>query len=80
MQVLPYPNDAEVVMQVGHVFTVEPVLHETSCTDTTLLGDGWTVITNDDSRTAQFEHTVLITPDVRAGGSCRQPRWLTGWG
>ena len=28
-----------------------------------LLKDGWTAVTPDDSRSAQFEHTVLITED-----------------
>jgi methionyl aminopeptidase len=63
---LPYPNDdTEHAMQPGHVFTVEPVIHETSDTVTTMFSDEWTVVTADDSRTAQFEHTVLITEDVR---------------
>jgi methionyl aminopeptidase len=28
---------------------------------TRLLGDGWTVVTADGSRSAHFEHTVAIT-------------------
>ena len=27
--------------------------------------DGWTVVTADGQRTAQFEHTVLVTDDGR---------------
>jgi methionyl aminopeptidase len=27
-----------------------------------LLGDGWTVVTKDHSLSAQWEHTVLVTP------------------
>ena len=27
------------------------------------LDDGWTVVTKDGKRTAQFEHTVLVTSD-----------------
>lgn len=48
------------VMEVGMVFTVEPML--------TLGGiawdmwdDKWTVTTRDKSRTAQFEHTIVVT-------------------
>ncbi len=48
-------------MQVGMTFTIEPML---------TLGDyrshqwddGWTVVTNDSSRVAQFEHTLAVTP------------------
>ena len=28
-----------------------------------LLPDGWTVITKDRSLSAQWEHTILVTPD-----------------
>jgi methionyl aminopeptidase len=28
-----------------------------------LWDDGWTAVTADGSRTAQFEHTVLVTDD-----------------
>ena len=50
------------VMEPGMVFTIEPML--------TLGGveweqwdDGWTVVTADRSRTAQFEHTLVVTED-----------------
>ena len=50
------------VMEPGMVFTIEPML--------TLGGveweqwdDGWTVVTADRSRTAQFEHTIVVTED-----------------
>jgi len=55
------PYHAEII-QVGMVFTVEPMLcmgseqsHE--------WDDGWTVVTNDGSWVAQFEHTIHITED-----------------
>ncbi|XP_044740443.1 methionine aminopeptidase 1D, mitochondrial isoform X2 [Chrysoperla carnea] len=47
-------------MEPGMTFTIEPVLGQGS-RDVELLEDGWTCITTDGSRTAQFEHTVLIT-------------------
>jgi methionyl aminopeptidase len=48
------------VMEVGMVFTIEPMLtlgtHEWNMWD-----DNWTVVTKDSSWTAQFEHTVVVT-------------------
>lgn len=55
----PYHNT---VMEPGMVFTIEPMLtlgtHEWELWD-----DGWTVVTADRSRTAQFEHTIVVTED-----------------
>jgi methionyl aminopeptidase len=49
------------VMQVGMTFTIEPMLnlgtHEWEMWD-----DDWTVVTRDRRRSAQFEHTLLVTP------------------
>lgn len=47
-------------MKPGMTFTIEPVLSHGS-EDTVMLEDGWTVVTEDGSRAAQAEHTVLIT-------------------
>ena len=48
------------VMEVGMVFTIEPMLtlgsHQWD-----IWADGWTVTTRDKSLTAQFEHTVVVT-------------------
>jgi len=49
-------------MEPGMVFTIEPVICQGS-SDIEVLDDGWTVVTVDDSRGAQFEHTILITED-----------------
>jgi methionyl aminopeptidase len=50
------------VIEVGMTFTIEPMLnlgtHEWDMWD-----DGWTVVTRDRRRSAQFEHTLLVTPD-----------------
>ena len=43
----------------GMVFTVEPILSLGS-TEIKVLKDGWSVVTLDSSRTAQFEHTLAI--------------------
>lgn len=48
-------------MQAGMTFTIEPVLSLGSSSYIEILDDGWTAITEDNSRTAQEEHTILIT-------------------
>ncbi|KAJ7388128.1 Methionine aminopeptidase 1D, mitochondrial [Desmophyllum pertusum] len=47
-------------MAPGMTFTIEPVICE-GAPKIEILKDGWTIVTRDDKRTAQFEHTVLIT-------------------
>jgi methionyl aminopeptidase len=49
-------------MQRGQIFTIEPVLAQ-GMEDVVILEDGWTAVTLDGSRTAQSEHTVLVTQD-----------------
>ena len=43
-------------------FTIEPMLN-LGTPDWTLWEDGWTVVSRDQRRSAQFEHTILITED-----------------
>ncbi|CAH2050594.1 unnamed protein product, partial [Iphiclides podalirius] len=50
------------LMKPGMTFTIEPVLSHGN-ENTVLLEDGWTIITEDGARTAQVEHTVLVTKD-----------------
>jgi methionyl aminopeptidase len=47
-------------MEAGMTFTIEPVLAQGS-QEIVILEDGWTAVTLDNGRTAQCEHTVLIT-------------------
>ncbi|KAI4468543.1 methionine aminopeptidase [Holotrichia oblita] len=47
-------------MEPGMTFTIEPVLSQGN-REIVILDDGWTAVTLDTARTAQFEHTVLIT-------------------
>lgn len=48
------------LLKVGMVLAIEPMI--TLGTDKTkILGDQWTVVTEDNSRAAHFEHTVAIT-------------------
>ncbi|MEF2977932.1 type I methionyl aminopeptidase [Subtercola sp. YIM 133946] len=48
------------VMEVGMVFTIEPMLTLGS-QNWELWSDDWTVVTRDRSITAQFEHTLVVT-------------------
>jgi len=49
-------------MEPGMTFTVEPMVNAGK-RHVRLLGDGWTVVTKDHSLSAQWEHTLLVTPD-----------------
>jgi methionyl aminopeptidase len=62
--VVPHYDDpsADTVIQAGMTFTIEPML-TLGGIDWDLWDDGWTAVTRDRSRTAQFEHTLLVTPD-----------------
>ncbi len=55
-----HKNKAKGIMKPGHVFTVEPMINLGTQADTT-WGDNWTAVTTDGKRSAQFEHTVLVT-------------------
>ena len=48
------------VMEPGMTFTIEPML-TLGTIDYDVLDDNWTVVTKDHKRTAQFEHTILVT-------------------
>lgn len=50
------------LMEVGMVFTVEPML-TLGTIQWEQWDDNWTVVTADRGRTAQFEHTVVVTED-----------------
>ena len=49
-------------MEAGMVFTIEPMLN-LGTPDWTMWDDDWTVVTRDLRRSAQFEHTLLVTTD-----------------
>lgn len=46
--------------QEGNIFTIEPMINAGHWRDQT-WPDGWTAVTEDGKRSAQFEHTILIT-------------------
>jgi methionyl aminopeptidase len=49
-------------LQVGMTFTIEPMLC-LGTYDYEMWDDGWTVVTKDRKRSAQFEHTIVVTED-----------------
>jgi methionyl aminopeptidase len=63
LQILHYydPN-ATTVMRPGMTFTIEPMITMGTWRHV-LWDDGWTAVTADGRRTAQFEHTILVTDD-----------------
>jgi len=62
--VVPHFDDPDVtvIMEPGMTFTIEPML-TLGTIDYDIWPDGWTVVTKDRKRTAQFEHTILVTAD-----------------
>jgi methionyl aminopeptidase len=48
------------VIEPGMVFTIEPML-TLGTIEWDMWADDWTVVTKDHKRTAQFEHTLLVT-------------------
>ncbi|KAI3444708.1 hypothetical protein Pfo_001373 [Paulownia fortunei] len=53
-------NKAVGVMKAGQTFTIEPMINSGVWRDR-MWPDGWTAVTADGKRSAQFEHTLLVT-------------------
>jgi methionyl aminopeptidase len=62
--VVPHFDDPAVgvIMEPGMTFTIEPML-TLGTIEYDIWPDGWTVVTADRKRTAQFEHTIVVTAD-----------------
>jgi methionyl aminopeptidase len=62
--VIPHYDDprATTLMQPGMTFTIEPML-TLGTIDYEMWQDRWTAVTKDRRRTAQFEHTLVVTND-----------------
>jgi len=62
--IVPHYDDpgSVTVMEPGMTFTIEPML-TLGTFDYEIWDDEWTVVTADRRRSAQFEHTVLVTDD-----------------
>jgi len=60
--VIPHYDSAhyDTVIEEGMTFTIEPMLTLGTYT-WDMWADGWTVVTKDRKRSAQFEHTLLVT-------------------
>jgi methionyl aminopeptidase len=60
--VVPHYDDpsATLILEPGMTFTIEPMIN-LGTHDWTMWADGWTIVTADLKRSAQFEHTVLVT-------------------
>jgi methionyl aminopeptidase len=76
LQILHYYDPrADTLLVPGMTFTIEPMITLGSPA-LHLWDDGWTAVTNDASRCAQFEHTMVVTDDgveiltVTADGTC----------
>ncbi|KAI9356906.1 peptidase M24, structural domain-containing protein [Pilaira anomala] len=53
-------NKAVGIIKPGHCFTIEPMICEGGWRDE-IWPDNWTAVTSDGKRSAQFEHTLLVT-------------------
>jgi methionyl aminopeptidase len=63
LQILHYYDPGSTtVMRPGMTFTIEPMITLGSWRHV-MWDDGWTAVTSDGRRTAQFEHTLLVTDD-----------------
>jgi methionyl aminopeptidase len=62
--VVPHYDDPRIQVELreGMTFTIEPML-TLGTYDYDMWDDGWTVVTKDRKWTAQFEHTIVVTPD-----------------
>jgi methionyl aminopeptidase len=63
LQILHYYDArANTIMRAGMTFTIEPMITVGNWRHV-LWDDGWTAVTADGKRSAQFEHTILVTDD-----------------
>ena len=64
IQVLHYfdPRNT-MILREGMTFTIEPMITASGETRHKMWDDDWTAVTSDGSRTAQFEHTMVVTAD-----------------
>ena len=81
-------NKAVGMMHAGQTFTIEPMVNAGNSKDFT-WPDDWSAVTQDGSKSAQFEHTMLCTengvelltgrlPTSRRDVTCTMPRNVEG--
>jgi methionyl aminopeptidase len=56
-------NEVKIKIKPGMTFTIEPMINEGTYEVVFDEQDKWTVRTKDGKLSAQFEHTILVTPD-----------------
>ncbi|WP_028311268.1 type I methionyl aminopeptidase [Derxia gummosa] len=69
-------------LQPGMIFTIEPMVNA-GRREIRELADGWTIVTKDHSLSAQWEHTLLVTPTgyevlTVSDASPAVPDWVRG--
>ena len=73
IQVLHYYDPRNtMILREGMTFTIEPMITSSGETRHKMWDDDWTAVTADGSRTAQYEHTMVVTKDgveVLTGGA-----------
>ena len=62
------------------IFTIEPMINAGKAAIRE-LADGWTIVTKDHSLSAQWEHTILVTPTgfevlTLSAGARQPPEWM----
>ena len=57
-----FTESASTIMKPGMTFTIEPMITMGSWRER-MWDNGWTAVTSDGQRTAQFEHTLVVTDD-----------------
>ncbi len=73
-----YEKENKTIMEEGMTFTIEPMING-GTPNCTIWSDNWTAVTADFARSAQFEHTLLVTgsgAEILTGD--RMPRFLKG--
>lgn len=83
-QVLHYGKPGTLdTIQPGMIFTIEPMINA-GRREIRELADGWTIVTKDHSLSAQWEHTVLVTPTgyeilTVSAAMPAVPQWVKGF-
>lgn len=60
-QIVHYKNNDKTKMQEGMCFTVEPMINLGKASTILDKEDNWTVYTSDNKKSAQWEHTIVVT-------------------
>ncbi|WP_038174024.1 MULTISPECIES: type I methionyl aminopeptidase [Vibrio] len=62
-QIVHYKNSDRRVLKEGMCFTIEPMINAGKFGVTVDAEDDWTVYTGDGKKSAQYEHTIVVTRD-----------------